>query len=55
MKNDYGTIKTKLEDITLEHTLSNSNVLLEEKLIYLISDQENTSKKSCYLELTFVS
>ena len=46
MKSDYGTIETKLEDITLEHIPTISNVLLEEKLIYLISDQENTRGKS---------
>jgi hypothetical protein len=45
MKSDYGTIETKSEGITSEHTLSISNVLLEEKLIYPISGRENFNKK----------
>lgn len=45
MKNDYGTIETKLEAITSEHTLSIKNVLLKVKLISHILDRENINKK----------
>jgi hypothetical protein len=45
MKSDYGTIETKLEDITLEHTLSTRNVLLEVKLTSRILGRENINKK----------